>query len=370
MKRAKTIAAGVACAALAALAGCGGEEKATATGRSMSAPAQATARQGNAAPQVTHLSIEPREPKPGMSVVARAEAKDPDGDAVHFEYLWSVDGQRVEGRGASLLVPEVPKGTPIEVEVVASDGRERSEPMHVRARVGNRPPVLTSVKLDPPDAVRIGKEVVAVPDAHDPDGDAIHFRYEWRVNGQPVRGDRERFATNGLHRGDHIEARVVASDGDEQSPPSDSPVVQVANTAPLITSTPPTSAGTDGSFRYAVEARDPDGDVNLRYRLGNAPAGAHIDPVMGEFTWKPTRDQVGTQTIEVVVEDGHGGETHQKFEVSVREVVANQGDEGASPQPKMVYGRARAAAQKKQQQQQDQEQEQAPAEPPAAPEQP
>jgi hypothetical protein len=368
MTGAKTVAAGIACVALAALGGCGGQEP-TPTGRSMDAPAQQSTRQSNQPPQITRVTIEPREAKPGMSLVARAEGTDPDGDALHFEYLWSVDGRRVEGRGASLLVPEEPKDTKIEVEVTASDGRARSAPMRAEARVGNRPPVLVSIRLDPPDNVKIGKDVIAVPEARDPDGDPIRFRYEWRVNGKLVPGDRERLATNGLKRGDRIEARVVASDGDEQSPPSDSAPVAVANTPPQITSTPGRAASPDGVFRYTVEARDPDGDSNLRYRLASGPDGAHIDPVLGELVWQPTRDQVGTHPIEVVVDDGHGGETHQKFEVNVREVLAKQqdggGDDAAAAPPARTgaYGRARAAAMKRQQEQQQQQ-----AEPPAAPE--
>src|SRR5215472_5506913 len=114
MRRGKTWTIAAAGVALAALAGCGDSEKA-ASGRSMGAAAQATARQGNSAPQITQVILQPTEPRPGALLQARAEATDADGDALHFQYLWSVDGQRVDARGASLQVPEVPKGTPIEV---------------------------------------------------------------------------------------------------------------------------------------------------------------------------------------------------------------------------------------------------------------
>jgi Bacterial Ig domain len=220
-----------------------------------------------------------------------------------------------------------------------------SAPTHAQAHVGNRPPSLEGVSLDPTDAVKVGQPVVAVPTARDPDGDAIHFRYEWRVNGQPAHEDHERFSTAGLHRGDRIQARVVASDGEAESPPFDSPAVSVANSPPQITSNPQQVQIQDGTYHYAVEARDPDGDSNLRYKLVKGPQGARIDPVMGEFTWQPTREQVGTHAVEVSVDDGHGGETHQTFELTVREALAKAGDDAtAEPQPRRYNGRARAAA--------------------------
>ena len=356
MTRAKTWTGAAACAALVALGGCGESEHA-ASGRSMAAAAQATARHTNEAPQITRVLLQPSDPKPGTTLQARAEASDPDGDVVHFQYLWSVDGHRVEASGASLQVPDAPKGTEIEVQVVASDGRDQSAPATASTRVGNRPPALDNVALDPAESVRIGQPLVAVATARDPDGDAVHFRYEWRVNGQPTREDHERFATGALHRGDRVEVRVVASDGEAESPPVDSPAVQVANTAPEITSTPDTIQTSDGAFHYTVEARDPDGDRNLHYRLVKAPEGAHIDPLLGEFVWQPTREQVGTHAVEVAVEDGHGGETHQKFELTVRETVANAGadDAGAAAKPRLYNGRARAAAAAKAAQEQEQQ---------------
>jgi len=299
-------------------------------------------------------------------VQARVEAQDPDGDALQYQYRWSVDGNRVDSNVASLLVPEARKGAAIEVDVVASDGRDQSAPAHAEARVGNRPPSMEGVSLDPPNSVKIGEPVVAVATARDPDGDSLRFRFEWRVNGQPVHAEGDHFPTAGLHRGDRIEARVVASDGEAESLPFDSGAVSVGNSPPQITSNPQQVEIQDGTYHYAVEARDPDGDRNLRYKLVKGPAGARIDPVVGEFTWQPTRDQVGTHSIEISVDDGHGAETHQTFELTVREAVAKAGDDsGAAAQSRHYNGRARAAAAAKAE---DEKQQNAPPElqPPAA----
>jgi len=325
----------IVCAAAAVLlAGCGSSEPPAPSGRSMSAPAAAAADGPNQAPRVSYVSLDPREPHPGDDVVARVQALDPDGDAVELQYVWMLDGRRVGERGASLRVPEsAHKGDPIEVEVVAHDGRTGSEPVRADARVGNRGPELLGVRVEPAEGVKVGSQLVAVADGRDADGDGLSYAYRWRVNGRPVEASGERFSTAGLERGDNVQVRAVASDGSAETPPLDSAPVVVGNSAPAITSTPG-GVSADGSFHYAVQTSDPDGDRNLRYRLEQGPPGAQVDPVLGEVTWNATREHVGKHTFEVVVQDGQGGEARQRFDVEVREVAnaaAPAAGEGDAP---------------------------------------
>lgn len=319
MKRTKTASLAGAGIVLAALAACGGAERAETTGRSMAAAAQPVTGRANAAPRVERVALSPSRPQAGTMLEARVEARDPDGDAVTLRYGWLVDGARVEARGATLLVPQLRKGAAIELEVVASDGRAESEPVRASARIANRAPVLSRVDLEPATGLKIGEEVVAVAEAGDPDGDLVRFHYDWRVNGKAVRGAGEaRFATTGLKRGDRVDVRVLASDGEDETPPSDSRAVEIGNSAPQITSSP-AGLSSEGVLRYTVAANDPDGDRALRFKLAAAPEGARIDPLSGELVWQARRDQVGAHPIEVVVEDGHGGEARQRFEVTLSE---------------------------------------------------
>jgi hypothetical protein len=115
--------------------------------------------------------------------------------------------------------------------------------------------------------------------------------------------------------------RVVASDGDDEIESVSTPSQLVNNTAPAIASQPPAGMGSDGIYRYQLEASDPDGDRALRFRLVEGPEGARIDPLLGELTWTPGFQQAGKHAIEVAVSDGQGGESKQRFEVTVREVV-------------------------------------------------
>jgi len=317
------------------LAACGGGETPVPSGRAMSAPAEVESAAANRAPQVERVALDPREPHAGEDLVARVQALDADGDAVELQYVWTVDGRRVAERGASLRVPDgARKDLAIQVEVTAHDGRLGSEPMTASARVANRGPELLGIRIDPVEGVKVGTELVAVADGRDADGDAVAFSYGWRVNGRPVEADGDRFSTASLQRGDQVQVRATASDGEAETPPLDSAPVVLGNSAPAITSTPG-GLTADGSFHYALQTRDPDGDRNLRFHLAQGPEGAQVDPLLGEVRWTATREHVGKHVFEVVVTDGQGGEARQRFEVEVREVpksaAAGSGDDADAP---------------------------------------
>jgi hypothetical protein len=90
----------------------------------------------------------------------------------------------------------------------------------------------------------------------------------------------------------------------------------VGSRHPEIVSEPP-SLRDGGLFRYHVEARDPDGDRNLRYRLDAGPDGMTVDSIVGRIEWRPTVEQAGVHQVAVVVIDSAGLETKQSFHVTV-----------------------------------------------------
>lgn len=326
MKR-RTRSAVLAIAGATLFAGCGDEPVAS-SGRSMSGPAEtpqaAAVRADNAPPQIRSLSIVPSEPRPGDEVQAQFSVNDPDGDVTHMRFVWTADGDTIRGgHGGSLELANFVKGTRIEVQAVASDGRQDSAPATAHAKIANSAPEITGVRLEPAEGIRAGTPVVAVVDAEDLDGDPVSIHYQWLVNGRVLErgGDGPSFDTTGLQRGDTIAVRVVADDGDDESDGWPTPSLALANSAPEITSTPPPGMAADGSYRYMLAASDPDGDRALRFALASGPAGARVDPVVGEFVWSPSFEQAGTHPIEVVVTDGHGGEARQRFEVKVQEIV-------------------------------------------------
>lgn len=312
--------------------GCGGEEVAAPkpSGRAMgAAPA---AKQGNAAPVIESVSLEPKAPRPGQRVKAVVRASDPDGDAVMLHYAWRVGGSALPESTPEIDLPAMDKGGRIEVTVTAKDDALESESVRATANVGNQPPDLIGIALEPAGEITRGRRVVAVPRATDPDGDALTYTYAWTVNGIEQREDGDALETANLHRGDSVRVRVVASDGDLESKPIESPPMPVANAAPHIVSKPPGFDG-DGSFRYAVESEDADGDRSLRYRLAQGPEGMTLDALSGAVAWKPTAAAAGSHTVEIEVQDLQGGKSSQIFTLNVGVKQPEQRAEAPAAKP-------------------------------------
>jgi hypothetical protein len=243
------------------------------------------------------------------------EASDPDGDRLEIVYEWRVNGSRVDG-GPSLHVDAVPKGSSIELRVVARDAESESAPATATALVANQPPVLLGVLLEPQGKVTAQHDVTARPRANDPDGDELEYEFEWRVNERRVDLAAPVLPARHFRRGDRIELVVVASDGTAETDPLRSHPIEVLNAPPQIASEPP---GLDelGVFRYQAAAEDPDGDRQLRYRLVEGPSGMRVAPLDGLLTWEPRRNQSGRHPVVLEVEDGAGGKASQSFELRV-----------------------------------------------------
>jgi hypothetical protein len=302
---------------VASALGCGGDAPEQTTGAAWQAPGKAGAARLNRAPVIQEVRLSPSEPAAGERVSAVVRASEPDGEAIQLRFAWSIGGRPLPESGAEIRLGEVPRGERVEVEVTASDGRDESEPMRAAVTLRNRRPVVTGIGLRPLAEVPRGEPVVATVAARDPDGDSLEFRYEWSVNGRPVPEEENTLRTDRLQRGDEIRVRIIASDGTDESTPIPSGVVHVANAHPEILSSP-SGVSSDGSFRYAVQARDPDGDRNLRYALRKGPEGMKMNRIDGELTWQAKPKQAGAHAVEIVVEDSEGARTLQAFELIVQ----------------------------------------------------
>jgi len=324
MRRPGLAAAGLALAGFVLACGGGEEEpRSQTTPMGQSRARGATGAGANQPPVIERVSLEPVDPPAGSEVRATVRVSDPEGDAVHLAYAWRLDGERLPGDGPAVRLVHAAKGQQLELRVTPSDASGVGEAVFERALVGNQRPELLGLAVDPPAEVARGASVLVSPHAQDADGDPLEFSYQWKVNGRGVAGSGPKLSTEGLRRGDEIRVVVIASDGDSQSARLESAPVRVGNSPPQIVSSPG-SHFEGGVFRYALEARDPDGDRGLRFRLLSGPEGMTVEPVLGEIRWKPRRGQAGTHGVDVVVEDPSGGAGAQKFEVTVREVEAEQ----------------------------------------------
>ena len=305
--------------ALAAWLGCGGEQAAKPSGPPLAGgPAQAAApADRNRPPEIRELRFEPPRPAPGQRVRAVAVVADPDGEPVEVVFRWKVNGVPQRETGDTLSLEGVRKGALVEVEARAADARAALAERRASLRVGNRPPLLHSVVLEPLGEPRAGTDLTAVPRAVDPDGDPLRYEFRWWVNGSPV--DDARGGTldaRHFRRGDEIEVEVVASDGESRSERLRSGRIRVANAPPRFVSRP-AARPAEGRLEYQLVAEDPDGDATLRYRLLRGPRGMRLDPVLGRLTWDPQGVDDGVYEVEVEVDDLQGGTARQTFQVSL-----------------------------------------------------
>ena len=298
---------------------CGGskEQAPHPSGAAMApAPRAADVAGANRAPVIESVALSPKTPTPQSEIRAVVDVRDPDGDPVRLHYRWLLNGREIASSERPVVfVNEIAKGDQLEVEVSATDGHLDARPMTAQASMGNRPPVLSAVALDPFGDVRAGEVLSATPMVRDPDGDELSFEYTWQVNGK-VRGHKRSFDTRGLKRGDQVQASVVADDGTVRTESVASPILQLRNTPPVIVQLPVVQTES-GTFRYGFEAHDADGDRNLRFFLAKGPPGMRMDPMSGELSWTPTVSQAGVHDVEVGVKDGAGEGTTFAFQVTV-----------------------------------------------------
>lgn len=95
------------------------------------------------------------------------------------------------------------------------------------------------------------------------------------------------------------------------------------NAAPVIASLPNVEAFAGRTYRYDVDATDPDNDP-LTYTLLIAPDGMQIDAQTGEITWTPEAAERGIHEVTIHVADGRGGEATQHFSLAVLDPPPNR----------------------------------------------
>jgi hypothetical protein len=107
------------------------------------------------------------------------------------------------------------------------------------------------------------------------------------------------------------------------------------NHAPVIVSSPVTTAALGNPYSYDVDAEDIDGDV-LVYLLTTAPVGMIIDPVSGLIEWTP--GSLGDFPVSIDVSDGQGGFDQQGWSITVTEAAADSDGDGLTDAEEVLLG--------------------------------
>ncbi|VAV82639.1 Beta-hexosaminidase [hydrothermal vent metagenome] len=251
------------------------------------------------------LRILPRSPRAGQELQVIVK-----GAARSLSYEWEHNGEEIPGAFSDTLGSiGFKKGD--EVVVTVSTGAARAS---VATVIGNTPPLIKSVTVLP-QSPRRGAAVRASAEGEDIDGDFLRFDYQWIINGEEsMLNTFSRLNGKEFERGDSISVRVRVSDDAAVGNSYTTPVFVVVNAYPEITSRPPQSFQGWG-YSYQVEVEEPDGD-SVGFRLLEAPEGMEIDSG-GMITWEIRKGSAGNHSVEVEVDDGHGGVDTQRYELNI-----------------------------------------------------
>ncbi len=283
-------------------------------GEADSPPAQAKVLIRNSRPTALAVSFSEQRPRAGQPVEVRIDrpAQDADGDALTYEYAFSVNGKGAGLPPGAKAIPSgrIRKGEVWSVEVTAFDGEERSPSAKAMLAAVNTPPTAPAVAIEPaePTADSGAKARLQEP-AVDADGDPLTYRYAWFRDGVrlPLPDSAASVAPGVLRRGESLRLVVAAFDGEVEGPPATATarVKNSAPTAPQIALKPehPTVLD-DLTCAVAVPARDPDRETpRLRYRWlrDGEPFAASPDQ---DRLKAGTARHGETWTCEVVASDG------------------------------------------------------------------
>jgi hypothetical protein len=254
-----------------------------------SAPSRPRLAASNVAPTVTDTT----------TITIAEESVDRDGDPVHYEFAWSVDGKPVFGSAAVVVASAPPaatgksaggarssankttltpgefrKGQRILVQVTAIDPDGARGPVGtIEIAPRNTPPGAPRVTLEPAEpTIESGLRAVIATAAEDRDGDSVVYRYRWYRDGVEAKdiGDRAHVKPGELKHGEAWHVQVTPFDGEAEGTPTSAKAL-VRNTGPVapvvVVGPRHPSVVTGLSCDVKQPATDADGDaLTLEYR--------------------------------------------------------------------------------------------------------
>lgn len=227
----------------------------------------------NTPPVLSGVSLSPASPLTTDPLVAAWTVVDPDpaddpGVTVAFEAL----GVPLQvGPAATLPAGLTSRGYAISVVVSVDDGEASAAEGAGPVVVGNTPPSLTAVAIDPP-VLTEASVATCVPGSWlDPDGDPPSYRFRWVVQGAEV-GTTDVLTGADFDAGDTVRCLAVPTDGIEDGAEVASSVVSVDNTPPVV-------AGVE------IQAADPTEADTLEVAVGLVE-DADGDSVELQFIWQ------------------------------------------------------------------------------------
>ena len=259
------------------------------------------------------------------SLTIQAEASDVDGEITKVEFYArnTMFGGDTILFGETETAPYRVPWTIVEPGIHAVTARayddsgawSDSDPIHIIVQNG-QPEIVSEPSYSAPIGELYSYDVEAI----DPNEDPLTYSLEYGPDGMTID------SATGLIRWTPTESqigqqqyRVIVEDGRGAGAGQtvDCFVPDVGNTPPQIVSDPVFTARVGEEYVYDVEATDADNDP-LSFRFMKAPDGMGVNAESGRITWTPAEDQIGTQSVTVVADDGRNGIGGQFYTLTVR----------------------------------------------------
>jgi hypothetical protein len=268
-------------------------------------------------PVVTAVTISPGRITKMSELSLFIQSHNPNGNPLTYRYRWFRNDEEILGENASTLKCEnFKKGDLIRVRVVPSDGKADGEPfLSGPVKILNMPPVVEEVRVEPKLAYA-NSDLKAVVKGSDPDGDSIHYLFKWEKNGIVLsEGDAGALEANQLKKGDSITVTVTPTDGEASGKPKKSEPMIIANSPPVIVSSPPTDLS-GNIYTYQVKVEDPDNDPVI-FTLRTSPKGMTINKETGFIQWEVSKGDRGDHLIEIEATDPDGAKSLQRYTLTI-----------------------------------------------------
>jgi hypothetical protein len=274
----------------------------------------------NAIPSAPTVSLSPDPAGTDDALTAAASGSvDPDGDAVTYQYAWSVDGVASTASTTEVLpASATTRGETWRVTVTPDDGGGTGTSASASITIVNTPPELDTVDVSLV-SVQVGDTVFCAADVADADGDSVSLTWHWEDEAGALLSatDTWTVAAGDVTPGGEALCVVDADDGYGGSDQA-SARVKVANTAPMVDAlaVSPSSAGTTDTLRCVGLATDADGDTlaeNFVWTVDGTIVGTGDTWVVDAADTDPG----DTVTCTWTVEDGWGGEDSASADATV-----------------------------------------------------
>jgi hypothetical protein len=165
-------------------------------------------------PPVVEVRLEPEAPVTTDALVTTSATFDADGDTVSLVYAWTRDDVAQPTESATLDAGSTASGEVWAVTVTPSDGESVGEPASAEVRIGNSPPLVVSVTLEP-EAPFVNEPVTAIVTTYDADGEPVENTYTWYVDGVLAQsGSSDTLPAGSFAKHQRINVEVVPTDAE------------------------------------------------------------------------------------------------------------------------------------------------------------